>query len=154
MWFSELALVENPGREELQKFANSVVQFLVFVLREDEFNFLWEDDPDLHRLAFETFELDVLRSERDLIERIPEIESARLNDHGLTGRPMHFKIRVMDSIGRQWERIRGQFTIREWFKRLVDAIDAVLDSLIAAAGGAGGVIKEFKDAISALAKTG
>jgi hypothetical protein len=34
---------------------------------------------------------------------------------------------------------------------VVDAIDAVLDSLIEAAGGAGGLIKEFKDALRALA---
>jgi hypothetical protein len=47
--------------------------------------------------------------------------------------------------------VRSQFRIRGWFKRLIEAIDAVLDSLIEAAGGVGGLIKEFKDALSALA---
>ena len=58
----------------------------------------------------------------------------------------------MDSIGRKWEQVRGQFTMREWFSRIIDAIDAALDSLIAAAGGVGSLIKEFKDALRALAK--
>ena len=68
---------------------------------------------------------------------------------------MQFKFRVLDSIGRQWEAVQalGQLSIRDWVKRLFDAIDAILDSLIDAADGAGGLIKEFKDALAALVKT-
>ena len=66
---------------------------------------------------------------------------------------MRFKLAVVDSIGRQWDRVRRQFTVREWLKRIFDAIDAILDSIIAAAGGVGGLVKEFKDALSALVKT-
>lgn len=86
---------------------------------------------------------------------------AKLFTHGLTGRPLKFKLWVLDSIGNQWEhlreprdwrgRFRRQLSIREWFKKIIEAIDAVLDSLIDAAGGAGGLIKEFKDALSSLA---
>ena len=39
----------------------------------------------------------------------------------------------------------------EWFRKIIEAIDAALDSLIAAAGGVGGLVKEFKDALLALA---
>lgn len=84
-----------------------------------------------------------------------EIPESRLLQHGLIGRPLQFKFRVLDSIGRQWEAVQalGQLSIRDWVKRLFDAIDAILDSLIDAADGAGGLIKEFKDALAALVKT-
>jgi hypothetical protein len=59
----------------------------------------------------------------------------------------------MDSIGRRWNHVRGQFSIREWFRKIIEAIDAALGSLIDAAAGIGGLLKEFKDALLALAKT-
>lgn len=49
--------------------------------------------------------------------------------------------------------MRGQFSIREWFRKIIEAIDAALGSLIDAAAGIGGLLKEFKDALLALAKT-
>jgi len=54
-------------------------------------------------------------------------------------------------LGGLQEKVRGQFSVREWFKKIIDAIDAILDSLIDAACGTGGLIKEFKDALGALA---
>jgi len=152
MWFTELALVEDPGRRELQSLVLSIAGFLAFVLElGEDFGFLWEHDRSLQRLALETFNEDVQRSAEDLLVAIPKIPEQRLNAHGLLGRPMSFKLRVMDVLGKQWERVRGQSTIREWFRRMIEAIDAALDSLISAAGGVGGLIKEFKDALYALA---
>ena len=84
---------------------------------------------------------------------IPDIPERSLLSHGLIGRPMTFKLKVLASISDGWERVQRQFSIRDWFKRVVHAIDAILESLIDAAGGAGGIIKEFKDALPALAKT-
>lgn len=153
MWFNNVAVVENPGREELQMFVKGVRDFLGFVIENtSDFGFLWKGRRDLHELAEETFRYDItegagLRLD-GLIWKIPK---QAIEDHGLEGRPLKFKLQVLDSIEGQWERVKEQFSIREWFKKMVDAIDAILDSLIDAAGGAGGLIKEFKDAISALA---
>jgi hypothetical protein len=153
MWFSELAAVENPDRDELNRFVEATRNFLAFVLETPAFRFLWEDDGDLAALALETFNADVQQSAYDLQAVIPTIPQDALKNHGLIGPPMRFKFRVMDTIGRQWDRVRDQFSVREWFKRIVEAIDAVLGSLIDAAGGVGGLLKEFKDALSSLAKT-
>ncbi len=48
-----------------------------------------------------------------------------------------------------WNNLQG-LPIREWFVKMVASIDAILDSLIDAAG-VGGIIKEFKDSLAALA---
>jgi hypothetical protein len=29
----------------------------------------------------------------------------------------------MDSIGRRWNQMRGQFSIREWFRKIIEAIE-------------------------------
>jgi hypothetical protein len=153
MWFSSIASNEYPSIDELESFVDGTMEFLNFVLTEDDFNFLWEDEPELRELAIDTFERDIRESASSLKQAIYEIsDSQPLKDHGLIGRPMHFKLRVLDSIGRRWKKIiRGQFSAHEWFKKIIDAIDAILDSLINAAGGKGGMIKEFKDALAALA---
>ncbi len=114
---------------------------------------MWEDEPELHPLARETFRHDVVEGIHLLRGTIRDIPLERLIQHGLLGRPVRFKYRVLDSIGRQWDRVRGQFSIRGWLKRIFDAIDAILNCVIDAAGGAGGLIKEFKDASAALVKT-
>jgi hypothetical protein len=153
MWFTELARHENPGRKELNQFLDNINKFLDFVLKSPEFQFLWEGEPELRGLAIETFQSDVVESILLLQQEIPNIEENRLRQHGLLGRPVKFKFRVLDSIGRQWNRVREQFSVREWLKQIFEAIDAILDSVIHAAAGAGGLIKEFKDALAALVKT-
>ena len=153
MWFKEIAASENPGREELGTFVWNVRNFLGFVLENtEEFSFLWEKSPELHEMAWETFRFDIAEGAGlELVHAISDISPKKLRQHGLEGRPLRFKFNVLNSIGSQWEKVKGQFSIREWFKKLVDAIDAILDSLIDAADGAGGLIKEFKDALGALA---
>ncbi len=164
MWFREVARSEAPGRKELHLFVRDVRTFLNFVLEEgkQDFDFLWSASPELHGLALETFRYDIAEGAGLELDRaIDEISETRLITHGLVGRPLKFKFRVLDLIANQWPDIeqvrdwRGRFkrklSIREWFKKIIDAIDAILDSLIDAAGGAGGLIKEFKDALSSLA---
>jgi hypothetical protein len=155
MWFTEIAAVENPDINELRGFIKGVMSFLGFVLdnKYERFNFLWWDDQILRQLANDTFEGDIHIHSVLLLAQmeVPRPSfTGRLVEHGLIGRPMRFKLKVLDTIAKQWERVKGQFTIREWLKRMFDAIDAILDSLIDAAGGIGAVIKEFKDALSAL----
>ena len=164
MWFYEQAIADNPGRIELHLFVQNVRKFLYFVLDESEhdFDFLWDTAPDLRQLAIETFAYDIMQGAGlELDDAINNISNETLITHGLTGRPLHFKFRVLDSIANQYlaiqkkRDIRGRFkkqlSIREWLKKILDAIDAILDSLIDAAGGAGGLIKEFKDALASLA---
>lgn len=156
MWFTDIANVSNPGRNELDGFVTGVEKFLKFVIESKDFGFLWKDDPELQELAQRTMQADIQDGVALLKKAIPdEIPESRLLQHGLIGRPLQFKFRVLDSIGRQWEAVQalGKLSIRDWVKRLFDAIDAILDSLIDAAGGAGGLIKEFKDALAALVKT-
>lgn len=153
MWFTEIALQKNPGRDELGRFLQNVQEFLAFALEARELKFLWEDEQTLHPLAMETFRADVIPGIETLRRKVPEIQPERLVQHGLLGRPLQFKLRVLDSIGRQWDKVREQFSVREWLKRIFDAIDAILDCVIDAAGGVGGLVKEFKDALAALVKT-
>ena len=153
MWFTQIAIVQNPDKEQLRQFVDAVLRFLQFVLSEEEFSFLWEVDPELRPLAQETFDRDVAESAVELQNAIEVATRAALMTHGLLGRPARFKYRVLTAVADQWERVRGQFSVREWFKRVVEAINAILKSLSEATGGAGGIIIEFKDALSALAST-
>src|ERR1035437_10361710 len=145
MWFTKLAAEENPGRKELELFVDATVRFLDFALNTNELSFLWEGDQDLAALARTTFDEDVQPSANNLQAAIEGFTGDALRDHGLTGRPMRFKFCVMDTIGRQWGRVRGrgQFSVGEWFKRIIGAIDAVLASLMAERGGQGGWSKEL-----------
>jgi hypothetical protein len=153
-WFDNLAVSEQPEAEQLQEFVRKVQEFLRYVLkRRVEFAFLWEDAPNLRRIAAETFASDLRDQFKLLRSAVPQISRRQLTSHGLLGRPLRFKFKVLASIAGRWERVKREFTIRGWFKQVCEAIDAILDSLIQAAGGVGGGIKEFKDALSALAKT-
>lgn len=153
MWFTDIADSEDPGRRELQLFVQNVRSFLGFVLENtNDFRFLWEYSPELHELAWETFRFDISEGVGvELDHMIHDIPTEKLRRHGLEGRPLRFKFKVLDAIGNQWEKVKGQLSVREWFKKIIESIDAILDSLIDAAGGVGGIIKEFKDALNALA---
>jgi hypothetical protein len=151
MWFSDIAKAHNPGPNELVTFVDNVQKFLSFVLEEKAFSFLWETDDRLRGLAIETFQTDVREAASVLKQSIPVIPAIQSHIHGLSGRALRFKLAVIDAVTNKWQSHRVNINPREWLKRAIDAIDALLDSLIAAAGGAGGLIKEFKDALRALA---
>ena len=151
MWFSDIAKTQNPGPSELLTFVDNTESFLVFVLEEKAFSFLWEHDDRLRGLAIETFQSDVREAASLLKQSIPVIPASQSHIHGLSGSALKFKLAVVDAVTKQWQSARANLNPREWLRRAIDAIDALLDSLIAAAGGAGGLIKEFKDALRALA---
>jgi hypothetical protein len=136
----------------LKSFVDAVVTFLGFVLSDPQFEFLWQDDLALGPMAKATFAADVRPAAEVLKAAIPGIPQQSLADHGLIGDAMHFKLMVMDAIGRKWTRVSGGFGIRDWFRRIVEAIDAALQSLVSAAG-VGGLLVEFKDALLALGGT-
>ena len=149
-WFLELAQVRDPGREHLAKFVDEVMRLLAHILQTDAASVLWELNPELRTMAIEAFETDVRRGAEELLVAVREVPERALVQHGLTGRAARFKYNVMAAVSRGWGVLRSHFTIRGGFKRVVEAVDAHLDSLIAATG-AGGVVKEFKDALMALA---
>ncbi len=150
MWFTDVAAHPNPGTLQLGAFLENVRTFLAFSLEANELEFLWRDNRNLRAMAFQTFTQDVVPGIRRLQAAIPEIPDGALKEHGLLGLPLKFKLSVADTVGRRWDAVKRNLNVREWFARIIDAIDAILDSLIDAAGGAGGLIKEFKDALRAL----
>jgi len=153
MWFTDLAYADNPGREELRLFVQDVRHFLLFILEDTQnFGFLWRHDPSLHGLAIATMKQDIAQGAGlELDKAISQIDDARLSTHGLKGRPLRFRFQVLNSIANQWKSIRRNFSVREWFKQVVEAIDAILDPLIDAANGAGRLIRAFKQSLVSLA---
>lgn len=151
MIFAELAAVPNPGRNELIRFVSLVEEFLGIVVEDTEtFGFLWRGDARFHDLARATYSDYVRPSAEHLRQQIPEIRQFQIDVHGLEGPPLRFKFAVLGAISDRWDQFRSGFSVEKWLQKIIDAIDAVLDSLIDAAGGIGSLIKEFKDALSAL----
>ena len=153
MWFTDVAAVENPGREELRLFIQDVCHFLLFVLEDKQnFGFLWQHDPSLHSLPMDTLKYDIVQSaSMELEKAIFQIDSASLSSYGLEGRPLRYRFLLLNSIANQWKSTRRDFSIRMWFRQMVAAIDTILDPLIDAADGAGRLMKEYKNALAAMA---
>ena len=153
MWFNNLVESEHPGEKELEMFVCDLHHFLITVLEDQRyFGFLWEHDPSLRQLALDTYLFEIAeKGVQELLTAIPQISPTKICQHGLEGRPLRFKFHVINTIANQLHSDKKHFSIRAWFKKLIDAIGDLLDSLIDAAGGAGGLIKELKDALGSLA---
>lgn len=153
MWFTDVASADNPGKEELRLFVHDVRHFLFFILENTEnFGFFWQHDSSLYELAKDTMRHDIAQGAGlELDEAIHQIDNIHLYSRGLEGRPLKFKFQVLNSIANQWKSVRRDFSVREWFRQVVNAIDVILDSLIDAAKGAGRLIKDFKDTLASLA---
>jgi len=153
MWFTDVASADNPGREELRLFVQDVRHFLFFILEDTKnFGFLWQHDPSLYDHAKDTMRHDIAQGAGlELDKAIHRIDNIHLYSHGLEGRPLKFKFQVLNSIANQWKSVCRDFSVREWFQQVVNAIDVILDSLIDAANGAGRLIKDFKDTLASLA---
>src|SRR5690606_15076353 len=105
MWFNQLA-TEEPGLNELKLFVRGVRSFLGFVLEnQNNFHFLWNRSPELHSLALETYRFDVCEGAGLALDKaIDDIPKDMLFIHGLNGRPLKFKFRVLDAIANEWEK--------------------------------------------------
>jgi len=71
---------------------------------------------------------------------VTKVSAERLIEHGLDGKQLDFKLRVVDWISGQFHRLGGA----KLLNRLLDAIENLLDSIIDVSG-AGGAIREFKE---------
>lgn len=149
-WFAELAGVARPTRTHLHDFLVEVMRLLEHALRSEESNVLWSDYPELRDLALAAYETDILASANELHAAIDEIPEEQLTRHGLIGNSARYKFNVIAALSRGWNRLAGRFSVRAGFRRVIEAVDVPLGSLVDAAG-AGGAIKEFKDALLALA---
>jgi hypothetical protein len=77
------------------------------------------------------------------LTKIAGLSAADLGAHGLYGKQLVLKLRVIEI----WQQRFQQFGGRKVFKKLIDAIDTLLESLLEAAG-LDGAIKELKDILS------
>ncbi len=154
MDFEELAQIPEPGRSELAAFVGCVVDFLQFVLKDsDQFASLWTDEPELRDLAVTVLEKDVPGSAKELTRAIWETPDEKLVSYGLTGNPLRFKLQVLGTISREFKTEYMEsipFSVRKWLRQAFEGMDAVLGSLVLATG-AGGLIRQFKKALSAFA---
>jgi len=136
--------------EDTSTFLGNVIE------KEDIYGFLWKEDSDLRKLAADTFERDVRGEIDTLCKSVEKMCPFMVRSHGLKGRPLYFKLRALFSISAMRDkviRLKNKFSVRGWLKQMFDAIDVILDSIISALGGVGGLVKEFKDMLSALVKT-
>lgn len=150
---------KRPRWSELIDFLELVKEFLHESLHDERYvEFLWTGRPEIEEAARETFEKDIKPSIDEL--RLFVIEKSnkqfyrrKLERHGLTRNALKFKLMVVTYVATLKEAYSAKGYMREWFYRMCEAIDAVLDSLIDAAVGIGGAIKEFKDMLLVLAHT-
>jgi hypothetical protein len=77
--------------------------------------------------------------------RIRGLSPARMIAFGLFGAQLRLKLRVIDRLRENWLTNGG----KEILKKLIDAIDTLLDSLLAATG-IDEALKELKDILSGL----
>lgn len=150
-WFRDLGAKDDPGRDDLLLFVDEVIRFLDFVVLDESTARLWSRDPELQELAGLVLQQEVRPAAARLKAALREIDLDALKAHGLVGLAAKFKYSVMARVAHRWRGIGKQFSVGRGFRRIVEAIDAHLDSVISAAAGAGGLIKEFKDAVLALA---
>lgn len=155
-YFGQLAARPDPGIVELQMFLDVVERFLDDLLRGQVSH---DGDPplsiafdEMREAALQSFDQDVIPSLSALRAAIPYIAPERLDVHGLTGAPQRFKLRALEAIEQAREAAEN-FTM--WLRAMLAGIDAILNSLVNAAGAVSGLplgslAQEFKDIIGAI----
>lgn len=138
--------IDNPSldeRERIQQFLKDVQALLAGVVETGE-------DTNGNRLIRDA---DVLREVRaawtdsgqyfqDAHTSVADVPNRRLREHGLYGNQLGAKFTVT---GRHWKRFVNIGGGR-LFRKLVDVIDDLLDSILQAVG-ASGAISEIKDLV-------
>jgi molecular chaperone GrpE (heat shock protein) len=148
----KITVSADPDRKELALFLKETVNLLGFLVNAEDFrDRLWRGDENLRQLGAQSFEKDVIPAAKNLESALHNISPDDLKYHGLTGTAARFKYKVIAKLARAWRRHKGEFTVGKTLRSLLEAVDAVLDSMVSAANGNGGLIKEFKDVIMALA---
>ena len=81
-----------------------------------------------------------------LLAAVENLDDAVILSHGLGGFQLKFKLAVVRELFLSFRRPSGQ-----GLRRLLGGVDALLDSIVAAAGG-GSAVKEIKDTIRSAIK--
>ena len=127
-------------RETFERFASGVVPFLRSLATEHIHRFPPELQEDIGA-AWKEFEEDF--DESRFVATARDIPSDRAVWAGLYGAQLRLKLAVVSHWHHKWN---SSFSTKI-LKKLLDAIDTVLDSLIAATG-LGEALKELKDILS------
>ena len=90
-------------------------------------------------------ELKMYQPLGEFISLIDKTKDVKLQEHGLTGAQLHYKLSVLNDLAERIRRVKFPGRFRP---KLVDAIDTILDSLLGAVG-AGTALKEIKDMLRA-----
>ena len=152
MLFAEFVEIAEPTREHLVMFVGETVELLRLAVDSDDLaDRLFRKDAAFREMARGSFHTDVIPAAQDLQLAINNIPDEQLERHGLLGSAARFKYGAIARLAEEWRVWRGRLTAALTFRHLLEAVDALLDSLIQAAGGIGAVLKEFKDATMALA---
>jgi hypothetical protein len=138
-----------PTNDQVIDARKRLSEFLQFVYKLLQRLALEQRDPKGQRLfvkeieslikdAWAEFENDFNLDQS--IERIQRLESSQLREHGLYGNQLNLKIRVVQFWNEAFEKFGGA----KVFRKLIGAIDTVLESLLAPTG-IPGAVKEIKD---------
>jgi hypothetical protein len=155
-YFGQLAARPDPRIPELQMFLDVVERFLDDLLhghvRHDGDPPLSITFDEMREAALLTFDQDVIPSLSALRAAIPYIAPERLDVHGLTGTPQRFKLQALEAL-EQAQAGTDNFTA--WVRSMLNGIDAILNSLVNAAGAVSGLplgslAQEFKDMLAAI----
>ncbi|HEY5073758.1 MAG TPA: hypothetical protein VII34_03615 [Pyrinomonadaceae bacterium] len=130
------------AHDKLREFLSFVYNLLRDIARRgrdprDQLLFLEEIRPLIEE-AWTEFESDFNLDES--FERIEKLEPSDLRSHGLYGKQLDLKVRVIQLRNGLFQKLGGG----KLFKPLIKAIDTLLDSLMKATG-IDGAIKEIKD---------
>jgi hypothetical protein len=87
--------------------------------------------------------------------QVSDASTQTLQEHGLTEKELDFKFAAINFIARRFYQSLGGALqpMRDWFSKLLEIIDKLLRSLVAAVPG-GGAIEEYKDICESLIPTG
>lgn len=132
----------NDDKEKIIKFLIEIKQFLSSVLeteKDAKGNFLFF--KELHPILKKTWEVVepyfVL-----VVNESRNVTKEQLVHHGLIGIQLDLKIEIFDFMKHKYKILGSKSVLR----RLFDAIDTLLESILAAIG-VGGAISEFKDSV-------
>jgi hypothetical protein len=128
---------------------HEVLEDIVSDPRERLGSTVWSDELEGHlKNAWPQLEAILNRSRGRFMA--PEFlhEDDEFRRHGLVGDQLAFKVGVVEALAVGWRQTFGSQK-RGWLKKILDAIDALLDSLAEIVPGLGSV-KEIKESLESL----
>lgn len=138
-----LAREEGDDKETVQKVVHQLEYLLQQIVEGEECDFVF-----FRELIAPMKEAWGPVSERflELKENVSRAEPISLEDHGLTGTELQYKLSVINHAGERFFYFLSQRVVPLvgiWLKKLLEALDKFLTSLLDAVGGSG-AIGEYK----------